>query len=112
MLVEAGQACIWDFSNNEFSPSDWWGGRIPAGICIKGESTAVSASSNGPFVGSTKSNKKYNYPTCSAAKKIAPANLVTFTSSAEARATGYATHHKRESQTGAMFGRELSIGCY
>ncbi len=94
MLVEAGQACVWDFSNNEFNPADWWGGQIPAGVCIKGESTsqatapAASASSDGPFVGSTKSNK-YHYPSCSAAKKIAPANLMTFASSAEARAAGY-----------------------
>ncbi len=94
MLVEAGQACVWDFSNNEFNPADWWGGKIPAEICIKGEATApattpaVSASSNGPFVGSSKSNK-YHYPSCSAAKKIAAANLVTFASSAEARASGY-----------------------
>lgn len=94
MLVEAGQACIWDISNNEFNPADWWGGQIPAGVCIKRESTAqaitpaVSASSNGPFVGSSKSNK-YHYPSCSAAKKISTANLVTFASSAKARAAGY-----------------------
>jgi len=77
MLVEAGQACVWDFSNNEFNPADWWSGQIPAGVCIKGEATAtatapaVSASSNGPFVGSSKSNK-YHYPSCSGANVISP----------------------------------------
>lgn len=94
MLVEAGQACTWDFSDNEFNPADWWGGQIPAKVCIKGESSApittpvVSASGNGPFVGSAKSNK-YHYPSCQWAQKIAPSNLVTFSSSAEARAAGY-----------------------
>lgn len=94
MLVEAGQACVRDFSNNEFNPADWWGGHIPAGVCIKGESSVpvtrpvVSASGNGPFVGSSKSNK-YHYPTCSAAQKIKASNLVTFSSSAEASAAGY-----------------------
>jgi len=44
--------------------------------------------SGGPFVGSSKSDK-YHYPSCSAAKKIKPANLVTFSNSAEARAQGY-----------------------
>lgn len=40
-----------------------WGGQIQVGVCFKGESTAqatvlaVSASSNGPFVDSSKSNK-------------------------------------------------------
>jgi micrococcal nuclease len=93
MLVEAGQACVWDFSNNEFNPADWWGGQISAGVCIKVESTGPVARprsrlrANGPFVGSSKSNK-YHYPSCSAAKKIAPANLVTFACSAEARAGG------------------------
>lgn len=94
MLVEAGQACVWDFSNNEFNPSDWWDEQNPAGVCIKGESTVpatvpvVSASGNGPFVGSAKSNK-YHYPSCSAALKIKPSNLVTFSGSSEARAAGY-----------------------
>jgi len=51
--------------------------------------TAVSTtSSDGTFVGSSKSDK-YHYPTCSAAKKIKSANLVTFASSAEAKARGY-----------------------
>lgn len=40
------------------------------------------------FVGSSKSDK-YHYPSCSAAKKIKPANLVTFSSSEDARAQGY-----------------------
>ena len=49
--------------------------------------TTVTAS-NGPFVGSMKSDK-YHYPTCSAAKRIKSANLITFSSSDEARAQGY-----------------------
>jgi beta-lactamase superfamily II metal-dependent hydrolase len=51
-------------------------------------STTAAISSQGPFVGSSKSDK-YHYPSCSAAKKIKPANLVTFSSSADARAQGY-----------------------
>jgi hypothetical protein len=35
ILVEAGQACVWNFSNNEFNPADWWGGQIRAtGIAV------------------------------------------------------------------------------
>lgn len=48
----------------------------------------TTTSSDGPFVGSSKSDK-YHYPTCSAAKRIKSGNLVTFSSSAEARAAGY-----------------------
>jgi competence protein ComEC len=51
-------------------------------------STTAATSSQGPFVGSSKSDK-YHYPSCSAAKRIKPANLVTFSSSADARAQGY-----------------------
>ena len=43
---------------------------------------------NGPFVGSSKSDK-YHYTGCSAAQRIKSENLVTFSSSAEARAAGY-----------------------
>lgn len=51
--------------------------------------TATAAtSSNGPFVGSAKSDK-YHYQSCSGAQKIKSANLVTFSSSADARAQGY-----------------------
>lgn len=94
MLVKAGQACVQDFSNSEFNPADWWEKGIPAGVCIKGESTApvttpeVSASCNEPFVGSIKSNK-YHYPSCSAAWNIRAPNLMIFFSSADARAAGY-----------------------
>jgi len=94
ILVDAGQACIWDFDNNEFNPADWWDGQIPAEACIKGDSLvpivapAVSTSSSGPFVGSSKSNK-YHYPSCQWAKKINPANEIWFSSSEDARAHGY-----------------------
>ncbi len=127
-LVDEGQACVWDFSDNEFNPADWWDGQILAAACIKSDSSGpakpfvgassawagpgqgskqgmenqnyftssqtpsapVSAvsSSGGPFVGSAKSDK-YHYPSCSAAKRIKPGNLVTFSSSADARASGY-----------------------
>lgn len=50
--------------------------------------TSTSTASPGPFVGSSKSDK-YHYPSCSAAKKIKPANLITFSSSEKARAQGY-----------------------
>ncbi len=50
---------------------------------------AVSATaSDGPFVGSSKSDK-YHYPNCRAANKINAANLITFSSSSDARAQGY-----------------------
>jgi beta-lactamase superfamily II metal-dependent hydrolase len=45
-------------------------------------------SSSVPFVGSSK-GKKYHYLTCSGAKSIKSGNLVTFASSADARAAGY-----------------------
>ncbi|MDI9417938.1 MAG: thermonuclease family protein [Euryarchaeota archaeon] len=127
MLVDSGQACIWDFDDNEFDPATWWNGYIPADTCIKssdsdlpqstvgsipgltssGSAAKIStgsqdyisqetsssnsqkvSSNNGPFVGSAKSDK-YHYPSCSAAKKIKSSNLVTFSSSAEARGAGY-----------------------
>ena len=40
------------------------------------------------YVGSKNSNK-YHYPTCRWARKIKPANLVTFKSAQEAQAAGY-----------------------
>jgi len=51
-------------------------------------SSTTATVSQGPFVGSSKSDK-YHYPSCNAAKKIKSANLVTFSSSADARAQGY-----------------------
>jgi beta-lactamase superfamily II metal-dependent hydrolase len=53
-----------------------------------GPPASASALSQQQFVGSSKSDK-YHYPSCSAAKKIKPANLVTFSSSEDARAHGY-----------------------
>jgi competence protein ComEC len=53
-----------------------------------GPPASTSALSQQQFVGSSKSDK-YHYPSCSAAKKIKPANLVTFSSSEDARAHGY-----------------------
>lgn len=130
MLVDSGNACVWDFTDNEFKPADWWGGFLPTTVCIKSDSTTASStgstrlggsstigtdifnsqktsqssyssgssgyssstpaysSSDGPFVGSAKSDK-YHYPSCRAAKQIKSSNLVTFSSSAEAKAAGY-----------------------
>ena len=92
MLVDSGNACIWDFSNNEFNPADWWSGQIPVGACIKEDSSAPIVapvvSSSGSFVGSSKSNK-YHYPSCQWAQKISPANEVWFSSSQDARNQGY-----------------------
>ena len=53
-----------------------------------GPITTPSTVSGEAFVGSSKSDK-YHYPSCSAAQKIKPANLITFSSSEEARAQGY-----------------------
>jgi competence protein ComEC len=53
-----------------------------------GPPASTSTVSQQQFVGSSKSDK-YHYPSCSAAKKIKPANLVTFSSSEDARAQGY-----------------------
>jgi micrococcal nuclease len=91
ILVNGGHACIWDFSNNEFNPADWWGGQIPSTACIKGSDespTPVPVVNDGPFVGSIKSDK-YHYTSCSAAKKIKPANEIWFSSSDDARSQGY-----------------------
>lgn len=92
MLVDSGQACIWDFSNNEFNPADWWGGQIPAGTCIKddslGSTITPTSPGSGAFVGSSKSNK-YHYPSCQWAQKISPANEIWFSSSQDARNQGY-----------------------
>ena len=32
MIVNSGYAKVWDFTNNEFNPADWWGGAIPVGV--------------------------------------------------------------------------------
>ncbi len=50
MLLDAGNACILDSSDNEFTPGRWWGGFIPSHICIKsnqqsGIEDSVSSSS-------------------------------------------------------------------
>jgi len=44
--------------------------------------------SSGKYVGSIKSDK-YHYPSCSAAKKILPENLIWFDSAADAQSQGY-----------------------
>ena len=32
MIVNSGYAKVWDFTNNEFNPANWWGGSIPVGV--------------------------------------------------------------------------------
>jgi micrococcal nuclease len=82
MLVEAGQACIWDHKENEFSPADWWGGKIPNSVCIKGVFPATAASSpailQSPFVGSTGPGKfpKHHPKSCSASKRRGNEKLI------------------------------------
>ncbi|NYT01441.1 MAG: hypothetical protein GKC10_01615 [Methanosarcinales archaeon] len=46
ILVDGGQACVWDVTTNDFDPADWWGGQIPAGTCVQfypGHSSSVSS---------------------------------------------------------------------
>jgi len=54
----------------------------------KAEPGQARAPTAGPYVGSSQSNK-YHRPDCVWAKKISPANLVTFKSPEEARRRGY-----------------------
>lgn len=95
MIIDSGYACVLDFYNNEFNPSDWWGGLIPCSVCIKGHvETAEESAKSGPLsacgklVGSEKSNQ-YHYPACKLAKKIRPDCQIWFSSSKDARAHGY-----------------------
>ncbi len=30
MIVDSGHACVSDFTNNEFNPTEWWDGHIPS----------------------------------------------------------------------------------
>ena len=50
--------------------------------------TSVVLALDYKYVGSKNSNK-YHYPTCRAAQRIKPGNLVTFKSAQEAKAAGY-----------------------
>lgn len=76
MLVDSDHAVVKDFTDNEFDPADWWNlsSLQPGGGCA--------------YVGSAKSSK-YHYPDCEWARKISPANLICFSSTAEARSKGY-----------------------
>lgn len=119
MLVDANQACVWDFEDNEFSPAEWWTEGIPATACIKsdsstsagdwkGTSAAVSTglfsgfgsdtsdqSSSSSYASSSGSfvgsvkSDKYHYPSCRWAEKINPSNEIWFSSPEDARAHGY-----------------------
>ena len=50
--------------------------------------TSVALALDYKYVGSKNSNK-YHYPTCRAAQRIKPGNLVTFKTAQEAKAAGY-----------------------
>jgi PKD repeat protein len=60
-------------------------GTVTHGVTV---SSPPPPSYDGPFVGS-KNSDVYHYPSCSYAKQILASNLVTFNTSAEARAAGY-----------------------
>jgi hypothetical protein len=60
---------------------------LPAG---KAPSTASQlAPQTGDTFVASKSGTKYYFPWCSGAQKIAPANIITFTSQDQAKAAGY-----------------------
>ena len=91
LLVDAGQAQIDDYTNNEFNPRAWWTEGIPKPEPFPSSeltATTTTATTGGKFVGSTKSDK-YHYPSCRWAEKILPENKIWFASSEEARAAGY-----------------------
>lgn len=76
MIVDSGHAVVKNFTDNEFDPADWWNlsSLQPVGGCA--------------YVGSVKSSR-YHYPDCKWAQKIAPDNLICFSSPTEARSKGY-----------------------
>jgi micrococcal nuclease len=111
ILVDTGHAAIWDFSNNEFSPADWWEGTIPQTAEVKGDTTtsgtapetatgevrsqasttsqpATTSTVSCAYVGN-KNTKKYHRASCRYVSQISAANRVCFSSSAAARAAGY-----------------------
>lgn len=87
MLVDAGFAVVKNFTNNEFDPAAWWGNATTEPEPDEVNETATTTT-EGQFVGSTKSDK-YHYPSCRWAEKILPENEIWFASSEEARAAGY-----------------------
>jgi len=87
LLVDAGFAVVKDFTNNEFDPAAWWGNATTEPEPEAVNETATTTT-EGQFVGSTKSDK-YHYPSCRWAEKILPENEIWFASAEEARAAGY-----------------------
>jgi len=84
VLADSGHAVIDDFTNNEFTPGDWWVSQKVDEVAPEPATTTEA----GKYVGSTNSDK-YHYPDCRWAEKIKPENQVWFASSEEARAAGY-----------------------
>jgi len=84
VLVDSGHAQVKDFTNNEFTPGDWWVSQTVGEVAPEPAITTEA----GKYVGSANSDK-YHYPSCRWAKKIKPENQIWFASSEEARAAGY-----------------------
>jgi len=84
VLVDSGHAQVKDFTNNEFTPGDWWASQTVDEVSPEPATTTEA----GKYVGSASSDK-YHYPDCRWAKKIKPDNEIWFASSEEARAAGY-----------------------
>jgi len=87
MQVDAGFAVVKNFTHNEFDPAAWWGNATTEPEPDEVNETATTTT-EGQFVGSTKSDK-YHYPSCRWAEKILPENEIWFASAEEARAAGY-----------------------
>ncbi len=106
MLVDSGHACIWNFTNNEFDPANWWNGTytLAAGregfFCPSTKKNGTGSFTNaggdndscscfdGSIIGNAAS-RKYHCPCCQSVKQMNPANEVLFASAKEARSYGY-----------------------
>ena len=110
MLVDSGHACIWNFTNNEFDPANWWNGTYPLAAGKKGffcsstkkETGSVTNAGGGnescscfdvPLIGNAAS-RKYHCPCCQSVKQMNPANEVLFASASKRKAMGMC-HAKR-----------------
>ena len=105
MLVDSGHACIWNFTNNEFDPANWWNGTYPlaagkegffcpstknvtGSITDAGVENDFCSCFDGSLIGNAAS-RKYHCPCCQSVKQMNPANEVLFASAKEARSYGY-----------------------
>ncbi|MHC1594514.1 MAG: hypothetical protein ACXQT2_04310, partial [Methanotrichaceae archaeon] len=67
VLVDSGHAQVKDFTNNEFTPGDWWASQTVDEVAPE-PATMTEA---GKYVGSVVSDK-YHYLDCRWAEKIKP----------------------------------------